>query len=197
MHLERGRNYLDEKVPLARRLTEIGRLIAFYVPWYLRQWRSKRLPFDAIFRHSQVRAHLQFVERASRRLARAVLYAILRQRQALQHDQGRQNRIETIGEDLLVIAVSSLYAEERQRTAGETEAWDLAETVFGEASARVKQQIRELILNHDIPVTIVGKKALTGTYSLSKGIIERRLKDYRVPIDTPGRAREKREHAVV
>ncbi|HKY71534.1 MAG TPA: acyl-CoA dehydrogenase family protein [Nitrospira sp.] len=198
MHLDRARTYLDENISLARRLAEMRRLLAFYVPWYLKQWRSKGLPTHAIFRHVHVRARLRFVERASRRLARAVLYAILWRRQALQHDQGRQNRIETIGEDLLVIAVSSLYAEERERTAGETEAWDLVDIVFAEASARVKQQIRECILNRDMPLTTVGRKALTGTYpALSKGIIERRLEDYRVPTDARATAPEKREHAIV
>jgi alkylation response protein AidB-like acyl-CoA dehydrogenase len=198
MHLERARNYLDEKLPLAQRLAEMGRLLAFYVPWYFKQWRSKRLPPHAVFQHTHVRRRLQFVERASRRLARAVLYAMLWRRQALQDDQGRQNRIETIGEDLLVIAVSSLYAEERQRTAGATEGWDLAEIVFAEASARVKQQIRECILNHDTPLTTVGRKALSGTYSsLSKGIIERKLEDYRVPIDARTTGPEKREPAIV
>jgi alkylation response protein AidB-like acyl-CoA dehydrogenase len=198
MHLERARNYLDEKASRAQRLAEMGRLLAFYVPWYLKQWKLKRLPSHVVFRHTHVRAHLRFIERASRRLARAVLYAMFWHRQALQHDQGRQNRIETIGEDLLVMAVSSLYAEERQRTAGETEAWDLAEIVFGEASARIKQQIRELIFNHDTPLTTVGRKALTGIYpALSRGIIERRLEDYRVPVDARATAPEKRAHAIV
>jgi hypothetical protein len=119
-------------------------------------------------------------------------------RQALRDDQGRQNRIEAVGEDLLLIAVTSLYAEEQQRTAGQTEVWDLAQEVFGQARSRVKQQIRELIFNHDTPLTIVGRMALSGSYpSLSKGIIERNLEDYRVRVSAPSSAMEKQEHAVV
>jgi len=119
-------------------------------------------------------------------------------RQALRDDQGRQNRIEAVGEDLLLIAVTSLYAEEQQRTTGRAEVWDLAQEVFGQAKSRVKQQIRELIFNHDAPVTIIGRKALSGTYpSLSKGIIERNLEDYRVRADAPSSTVEKQEHAVV
>ena len=55
-------------------------------------------------------------------------------RQAFRDDQGRQNRIEAVGEDLLLIAVTSLYAEEQQRTTGQTEVWDLAQEVFGQAN---------------------------------------------------------------
>ena len=198
MHLERARDYFDDRMTAARRLTEIARLIKFYVPWYASRWMPRRLPVGTLFRDPHVRSHLLFVERASRRLARAVFYTMLWLRQALRDDQGRQNRIEAVGEDLLLIAVTSLYAEEQQRTAGQTEVWDLAQEVFGQARSRVTQQIRELIFNHDTPLTIVGRKALSGSYpSLSKGIIERNLEDYRVRVDAPSSAMEKQEHAVV
>jgi hypothetical protein len=118
-------------------------------------------------------------------------------RQALRDEQARQSRIETVGEDLLLIAVTSLYAQQQQGAA-ETGVWDLAEEVFHEASLRVKHQIRELLLNHDTPPTILGTKALSGTYpSLSKGIIERNLEDYRMRVHAPAHAQDKQEHATV
>ena len=197
LHLEQARNYFDEQIPALRRLVEIARLIAFYVPWYARRWMSGRLPSQARFQHPIVRSQLRFVERASRRLARAVFYAMLFFRQALQDDQGRQNRIEAVGEDLLLIAVISLHAEEQQRKAEQTNAWDLAGSLFGEARSRIKQQIRELILNHDSSLTAVGRKTLNGAYpSLSQGIIERTLEDYRALDDAPANAHKKQEHAV-
>jgi hypothetical protein len=196
MHLERARRYFDERLTPGQRLLDLGRLIAFYVPWYLRQWIARRPPSH--FKNPKVRSHLLFVERASRRLTRAVFHAILRQRQAFKDDQGRQNRIEGVGEDLLLIAVTSLYAEAQQRITGRAEVWDLAQEVFGAASCRITQQIRELTLNHDVPLTMAGIRALSGTYpSLSKGIIERSLEDYRMRVDSPPNSLEKPEHAVV
>jgi alkylation response protein AidB-like acyl-CoA dehydrogenase len=178
-HLERARNYVDDRVTGVRRLTELRHLLRFYIPWYGGQWRRRLLPTRPEFQHPRVRSKLSFVERASRRLARAIFYALLLHRQALQDDQGRQNRIEIVGEDLLVIAVTALYAERLERTAGHPEVWDLAEDVFRKARQRIKQNIRELISNRDEPVTVVGKKALSGTYpSLSSGIIRRGLQDY-------------------
>ncbi len=179
LHLEHAMKLFDEKLSIARRIQELGRLSAFYVPWYLRQWRPRRLPPGPLFHHPKVRSGLRCVERASRRLARAVFYALLWQRQAFQDDQGRQNRIEAVGEDLLVITVTSLHAEARQRETGQA-VWDLADEVLGEAGARVKRHIRELLFNDDKRTTAVGTKALTGSFpSLSAGIIERNLEDYR------------------
>ena len=181
MHLERARNYLDERVTGLRRLTELGQLARFYLPWYGRQWLRNPLPARPEFQRPHVRPTLAFVERASRRLARAIFYAMLFHRQALQDDQGRQNRIEIVGEDLLVIAATALHAERQERIDGHPEGWDLAEEVFREAAQRIDHNIRELIFNSDEPVTAVGKRALSGTYpSLSDGIIQRGLQDYLV-----------------
>ncbi len=178
-HLEHARNYVDERVAGIRRLRELGHLLTFYIPWYGRQWMRGRLPDRSEFRHPLVRSKLAFVEQASRRLARAIFYALLFHRQALQDDQGRQNRIEIVGEDLLAIAATALYAERQERTAGHPGVWDLAEEVFREGRQRVGQHIRELIRNRDALPTAVGKRALCGTYpSLSDGIIRRGLHDY-------------------
>lgn len=197
MHLERAKDYLDERMSPTRRMSELARLIRFYVLWYARLWMPRRLPSQGLLQHPKVRSHLRFVERASRRLARSVLYTMLWHRQALRDEQGRQSRIEMVGEDLLLIAVTSLYAQQQQRAAG-TGVWDLAEEVFREASLRVKHQIRELLLNHDTPPTILGTKALSGIYpSLSKGIIERNLEDYRMQVHAPAHDPDKQEHATV
>ena len=122
---------------------------------------------------------LAYIERTSRRLARVMFYAMASHRQALRDDQGRQNRIEMVGEDLLVIAATALHAELHERTVGRPEVWDLAEEVFCEAGERIEQNLRELVHNRDAAVTIVGKKAFLGTYPfLSDGIIRRGSHDY-------------------
>jgi hypothetical protein len=196
-HLERAGNYFDDRISPVRRLAEAVRLATFYLPWYARQWMPGRLPSGSRFQHPRVRSHLRFVEHASRRLARALFYNMVRFRQGLRDDQGRQNRVEAAGEDLLVIAVTSLHAEEQQRKAGRPEVWDLAEEVFNEASSRVTQQIGELIYNHDARVAALGRKTLNGTYpSLSHGIIERNLEAYRARGNTPASTQDKHEHAV-
>ncbi|HEU4684366.1 MAG TPA: acyl-CoA dehydrogenase family protein [Nitrospira sp.] len=198
LHLERARRYFDDKTTGLRRLAEIGRLIAFYLPWYARRWQSKPLPSRVPFSQTQVGSFLRFVERMSRSLARAMLYAVLWHRQSLRDDQGRQNRIEAVGEDLFVIVAAALHADAQERATGRTEGWDLAHEVFREASTRVRRQIRELIRNQDRPGTTVGARAVTGGYaSLNQGIITRTLEDYRRPARPAFVRADSREAAAV
>src|SRR5215510_1130076 len=84
MHLEQARGFFDEQVTGLRRLIEVVRLVRFYIPWYVKQWMPKRLPSQSEFQNPKVRSKLRFVERASRRLARATFYAMIWHRQALQ-----------------------------------------------------------------------------------------------------------------
>ncbi len=179
LHLERAAPLFDARTTGARRLVELWRLLKFYAPWYMSQWKGNRLPPRQEFQHSNVRPKLLFVERASRRLARTIFYAMLLHREALRDDQGRQNRIEMIGEDLLIIAATALYARAHERTAGHPEVWGLAEESFREARRRVDYNIRQLIRNQDASAAAIGGKALRGEYpSLSRGIIRRNLHDY-------------------
>ncbi len=197
IHLERAGALFGEHATGVRWFVELWRLVKFYISWYGNQWISRRLPPRSEFQHPKARAILLFVERTSRRLARTIFYAMLLHRQALRDDQGRQNRIEMIGEDLLVIAATALYAEAQERTAGHPEVWDLAEEIFRGATHRVEQHIRELIRNQDRAMTAVGVKALSGTYpSLVGGIIRRTLQDYSRQKNAP-KAREENVRKVV
>lgn len=178
-HLELVGHLFAERARGLHRLSEFQRLLRFYVPWYLNQWRGARLPLRPEFQRANVRSKLVFVERASRRLARTIFYSMLLHGQALRDDQGRQNRIEMIGEDLLVIATTALAAEAQDRTGAHPEVWELVEECFREARQRVEQDIKGLIRNQDLVAAAVGQKALSGRYpSLISGIIRRDLQDY-------------------
>ncbi len=179
VHLERARGYFDEQVTGLRRVREWWSLLTFYLPWYWRQWRRTPLPDRPEMQHPKVRSELIYAERMSRRLARAIFYAIAIHRQALRDDQGRQNRLEAVGEDLLIIAGSALRADQQERTAGRPEAWDLADEVFRQASRRVERNLQEIISNRDRIPAGIGRNALSGTYPwLAGGIIGRGLNGY-------------------
>ncbi|MDK2742369.1 MAG: acyl-CoA dehydrogenase family protein [Nitrospira sp. BO4] len=179
MHLEKAGHLFDERATGVRQFIELWGLLKFYASWYISQWRSRRLPPRPEFQHSNVRSKLLFVERASRRLARTIFYAMLLHRRTLQDDQGRQNRIEMIGEDLLVIAATALYADTRERIAAHSDVWELVEECFREATDRIAHNTQGLIRNQDAEVASIGSKALSGRYaSLTDGIIRRALQDY-------------------
>lgn len=178
-HLERAKPYFDEEATRSKKVRELLKLVRFYIPWYFRLWRPRPLPQRLELQHPKVRRQLRYVEQASRRLARAIFYAMAWRRDALRDDQGRQNRIETAAEDLLTITATALHAESQHRTDGDARVWDLAEAFFWDAKGRVDQAIRGIVYNDDARATTIGRRALRGEYPfLSGGIIPRTLKDY-------------------
>ncbi|BCA53331.1 putative Acyl-CoA dehydrogenase [Nitrospira sp. KM1] len=197
MHLEHAQKYFEDHMTGLRWVMAVGRLLGIYVPWYMKQWIPKPLPPHPEFRRPKVRHKLRFVERASRQLARATFYAMVWHREALRDDQGRQNRIENIGEGLFVIAATALAAQAEERRIGQTGVWDLADEVFRDTKVQVKEQISMLISNEDAQVTAVGTNALRGTYPmLSEGIIKRTLRDYKAPEEPAVGVAERRKRHV-
>jgi hypothetical protein len=187
-HLEQARNYLDATGKGVERFQEGVHLVQWYLPRYIDLWKRKPLPSRREIRHPKVRKHFTYVERASRRLARAIFYILAIHREALRDDQGRQNRIEAVGEDLLIIAATALWAECQYRREGDPRVWDLADEVFHTARKRIDQMIPEIIHNDDTVTTTVGKRAFLGQYPmLNHGIIQRGLTDYipKKPVPIP------------
>src|SRR5438128_2071312 len=150
-HLDRAGRYFGGDMKGAGKLREFLKLLRFYFFWYLGQWKRRVCLDRPAMRHPKVRGKLVYAERMSRRLARAIFYAMAWHRAELRDDQGRQNRIEAVGEDLLTIAATALSAESQERTAGNRVAWDLADEFFRTAKQRINTAIRELIRNDDQP----------------------------------------------
>ena len=190
-HLERAGNYLDATGEGWERFREGVNLAQWYLPRYVDLWKRKPLPSRGEMQHPKVRKPFTYVERASRRLARAIFYILAIHREALRDDQGRQNRIESVGEDMLIIAATALWAEYQYRRDGNPRVWDLSDEVFYAARKRIDRVIPEIIHNDDALETAVGKQAFLGQYPfLNHGIIQRRLADY-IPNVQAARLEEK------
>jgi len=178
-HLEKARNYLDATGKGLERFREGVHVAQWYLPRYLDLWKRKPLPARPEVDHLMVRKHLMYVERASRRLARAIFYILAIHREGLRDDQGRQNRIEAVGEDILIIASTALWAESQYRRVGDPRVWDLAHEAFRSARKRIDRMIPEIIHNDDAVTASVGTRAFLGQYPfLNHGIIQRGLTDY-------------------
>jgi alkylation response protein AidB-like acyl-CoA dehydrogenase len=179
-HLDRAQRYVSGGLGRNDRLVELLKLVRFYVPWYIRLWWRRALPDTTEFRHHKVAHLLGYVEQSSRRLARAIFWAMVRHGEQLRDDQGRQARIETIGEDLLTIATVALEASSLARVNADEQVWDLVDHVVVDAKVRIDRAIRELRGHNgdDVPTTI-GQHTVGGSYVwLSHGIIPRGLRDY-------------------
>ncbi|TPW04919.1 MAG: putative acyl-CoA dehydrogenase, partial [bacterium] len=176
----RTQRYVSGSASRGTRLVELLKLGRFYLPWYLSLWRRRALPDTTEFRHPKVAPLLGYVEHAGRRLARAIFWAMVRHGEQLRDDQGRQTRIETVGEDLLTIATLALEASALARTQADEYAWDLVDHFVAEAKPRIDRAIDELRgRNTDHVPSAIGQQAVDGDYAwLSRGIIPRGLRDY-------------------
>jgi hypothetical protein len=105
---------------------------------------------------------------------------MVRQGEQLRDDQGRQNRIEVVGEDLLAITTGALWASSQERANADGQVWELVEHFVAGARLRIDRAIDELRgRNKDQIVATIGQQAVGGDYAwLSKGIIPRGLRDY-------------------
>jgi hypothetical protein len=167
-------------VSVTERLVELLKLLRFYVPWYMSLWRRKALPHRTEFHHPKVAHLLGYVEQSSRRLASAVFWAMVRHGEELRDDQGRQTRIEMIGEDLLTMATIVLKASSPARAEANEQIWELVDQFAAAAKVRIDRAIDELRgRNQDHGIAAIGRQAVGGDYGwLSQGIISRGLRDY-------------------
>ncbi len=179
-HLDRAQRYVSGGLSWNERLIELLKLGRYYFPWYMSLWLHRALPDRAEFRHRKVAHLLGYAELSSRRLACAIFWAIVCQGAQLRDDQGRQARIESIGEDLLTIATSALEAASLARINADEQVWDLVDYFVADAKVRIDRAIRELRgHNRDKVPTTVGQNTVGGSYAwLSHGIISRGLCDY-------------------
>lgn len=190
-HVDMARRFVTERLSWPAQIGKLWTMLRVYIPWYARQWLRQSLPARHELRHPDCRAMIAYVERMSRRLARQTLYTLIRLKEAFRDEQAIQNRIETIGENLLAILASAIYAERRSRIEGKKEVWELARAFFATASLRVRNAFRELGHPDEHMTGHVGIRALKGCYpGLSEGIIRRGLTDY-----LPGKSKGVRREA--
>ncbi len=171
-HLERIKNFIENGFSFG----EFKQLASFYIPWYLSQWKKQAIPDRSEFRQHPVHDKLSYVENISRALARRIFYAMLLRREEMRDDQGRQDCIAMIGEELFAITTCALYAQQLNRD----DAWQLANEFYRSSRMRIRKLLWQLLHNDDRHSEAIGKHAITNQYSeLNQGIIQRDLEDYR------------------
>lgn len=172
LHLEQIKDAMDDGI----KLSALPRLLSFYIPWYLRQWIPNAIASRAEFRHYKVRERINYAERTSRKLARRIFYAMLICQESMRDDQGRQNRIDIVGEELFTLIATALHAQRINRDY----AWELADEQFRQSRKLIKSTLRELLSNDDFECETLGNRAIRGNYeALNSGIIQRGLNDYK------------------
>jgi hypothetical protein len=171
-HLRKAGALLDPRGSFGAKARAALGAAAWYPGWYLSLWMP--MPADVPESvPSELRGHLGFVGRASRRLARSLFHAMVTVGPALERRQVLLGRFVDVGTELLAISatVSRAASRVRQEPAGRT-AVELADLFCRSARRRVERSFRDVASHDDARARAVSGGVLDGRYAwLEEGIL--------------------------
>jgi alkylation response protein AidB-like acyl-CoA dehydrogenase len=171
-HLSVAGDIIDPDAGLGRKARAGARAGAFYARWLpaLAVGRGQTPAGYAEF--GPLAAHLRYVERASRKLARSTFYGMSRWQGKLEHKQGFLSRIVDIGAELF--AMSAVCVRARAERRDRPEGVELADLFCRQARIRAEALFGGLWDNTDSLDVKVARRVLDGRYTfLEEGIVTR------------------------
>ena len=173
-HLQVAGALIDPDKPLSAKLAVLPKMAAFYAWWYPTRFPGWGFwPRYAGF--GPLARHLRFVERSSRRLARASFHGMLVYQAKLQNKQAFLFRLVDIANETFAMAASVSRAQTLAdtRVAEAAEAVRLADVFCRQARRRVRALFRDLWSNDDAVRYRHGVGVLQGEQAwLEAGILE-------------------------
>jgi alkylation response protein AidB-like acyl-CoA dehydrogenase len=171
MHLSIAGDLVDPKAPTGARVRALVRAALHYAWWY----PSRFFGWGFWPKHSgfgDLATHVRFVERASRRLARATFHAMLRFGPALEKRQAVLGRLVDIGAELFVMTAVVARARMLAENGRDGSAVALADLHCRRARRRIGGAFDALFSNDDKATNLVAKRLMEGELAwLEKGIV--------------------------
>jgi alkylation response protein AidB-like acyl-CoA dehydrogenase len=175
-HLSAAGELIDPQLPPARRARAAARAGRFYATWLPTLVTGEGQRPGAYSEFGHLAAHLRYVERASRKLARVTFYRMARWQGRLERKQGFLGRIVDIGAELF--AISAVCVRARYDTgAAEADragtASELAGLFCTQARLRIEELFSQLRANTDAADRALAQRVLASRYTwLEDGIID-------------------------
>ena len=161
-HLKVAGDMIDPRAPLGRRLRAAVRAGIHYAWWF----PTRFFGWGFWPRHGEygrLARHLRFVDRSSRRLARAIFYAMARFGPGLEKRQAVLGRVVDIGAELFVMVATCVRAKRMKGEAGNS-AVELADVFCRHSRRRVGDHFRRLFDRNDVPSYKLAREALEGRF---------------------------------
>ena len=176
-HLTAAGELIDAQLPPARRARAAARAGGFYAKWLPTLVTGEGQRPGAYGEFGPLAAHLRYVERASRKLARVTFYGMARWQGRLERKQGFLGRIVDIGAELFAMSAVCVRAQRDATDASGTErgkvALELAGLFCSQARLRAEELFGQLWSNTDAVDSAAARRVLAGRYSwLEDGIID-------------------------
>jgi hypothetical protein len=176
-HLSAAGEVIDPQLPAARRARAAARASGFYARWLPTLLTGEGQRPGAYGEFGPLAAHMRYVERASRKLARATFYGMTRWQGRLERKQGFLGRIVDIGAELFAMSAACVRAQMDMTADGGTgraaAAAELAGLFCTQARLRADELFGQLWSNSDAADSALARRVLAGRYTwLEDGIID-------------------------
>lgn len=174
-HLTAAGDLIDPHLELSRKLKAAASASGFYAKWLPQLVAGKGDLPAAYDEFGALAPHLRYVERTSRKLARATFYGMARWQGGLERKQGFLARVVDVGAELFAVAASCVRARmiadeqpERARSA-----MQLAHIFAEQSRHRTERLLDELWHNTDASDDRLAERVLAGDYTwLEEGVID-------------------------
>jgi alkylation response protein AidB-like acyl-CoA dehydrogenase len=194
-HLAAAGALVAPGIPAGQRARAAARAGAFYGRWLPTLAVGEGLRPGGFAEFGPLAEHLRYVERSSRKLARATVYAMARWQTRLERKQGFLGRIVDIGAELFAMSAVCVRAHDDAAAspaggvpgAEAGTAAELASAFCVQARSRVEELFRQLWHNTDADDARLARRVLSGRYTwLEAGIIDPSLPGPWVAAAEPG-----------
>ncbi len=165
-HLKVAGDVLLGDAGLADRARAAAKAGVFYAKWFPQLAVGEGQKPSAYEEFGDLAAHLRYVERGSRKLARSTFYLMGRYQAKLEQKGVALGRVVDIGAELYAIAAAVVYAETiaREDPARAETAHELADLFATQARRRADRLFAELWANDDDAQYETAQKVLAGRY---------------------------------
>jgi hypothetical protein len=173
LHLEIAGDLVDPRAPLGSRLAAAGRSGLHYAWWYPSRWLGwGRWPRYRGF--GELAKHVRYVDRSSRRLARALFHCMVRHGPGLEKRQAVLGRLVEIGAECFMMSAACIHAMKLVGAVPENRGpVELADAFCRQSRRRVESRFRALFRNDDPALYRIARRALEGRYAwLVEGIVD-------------------------
>ncbi|MGM0385840.1 MAG: acyl-CoA dehydrogenase family protein [Actinomycetota bacterium] len=165
-HLAVAGDIIDPDVDLAGKAKAAGRAGAFYVTWFPQLLVGAGQVPNSFAEYGSLATHMRYVERVSRRLARATFYGMARWQGGLEKQQGFLGRIVDIGAELF--AISAMCVRARMLQDDDAATGDavvaLADAACRQARLRAERLFDALWTNTDAIDVALAREILAGDH---------------------------------
>ncbi|MBK1786182.1 acyl-CoA dehydrogenase family protein [Prauserella cavernicola] len=174
-HLAAAGDLADAEADLKSKASAAAKASGFYAKW-LPQLVSGKGQLPSSFREfGPLAAHLRFVERTARKLARSTFYGMARWQAGLEQRQGFLGRIVDIGAELFAMAAACVRAERQRADDAEqgAAAYELADVFCEQSRLRIERLFHALWSNTDAADAGLTRSVLDGRHTwLEDGVLD-------------------------